>query len=405
MAYSLRARFVLPVGQPAIEGGWVTIEGDRIVAVGREAPPGEHHDLGDMALLPGLINAHTHLDLSNVETPLGQPGIGLVDWLGKIVEYKFANPSSWTAVERGLRESARLGTTTVVDMAQQTPVTDSVEAIGIGLVSLLELIAPSIDRVGVQVDRATDHLAADEGQRLWCAGLSPHAPYSVHPDLLSRAVGLSSEHHATLAMHLAESREELELIEQQSGPLRTLLEGLGIWGSTCFAQGMTTLSYLETLATAHRALVVHGNYLGDREIAFLADRAERMSVVYCPRSHAFFGHDPYPLEKMLAAGVTVALGTDSRASSPDLSVLAEMRNVFRLHPDVPPETIVRLATADSAKALGTSHRLGTIEPGRQADLTAVSLSDVEQADQADPYRWLLAGTGEVVGTWCRGRRV
>ncbi len=117
-------------------------------------------------------------------------------------------------------------------------------------------------------------------------------------------------------MHLAESREELELLRHGTGPLRALLEELGARDAALFRPGTRPLEYLRLLAQAHRALVIHGNYLDDEEIGFLGTNAERMAVVYCPRSHAWFGHSPYPLEKMLAAGVAAALGTDGEARRP-----------------------------------------------------------------------------------------
>jgi len=401
---SLRARWVLPVAGPAIEGGWVTVHEDRIVSVGTKRPSGTCRDLGNVALLPGLVNAHTHLDLSNIAGPLGRPGMRLVDWLGEIVQHRLVHPPTPAAVEKGLRESSRLGTTTLADIAQDTPSDETTESAGPEVFSFLELIAPTTDRVGQQIERAEKHLAASDGAKSWRPGLSPHAPYSVHPDLLVRAVALSAEHHVPLAMHLAESPEELELIRHGRGPFRELLKRLGAWDADAFPVGLSVLDTLRTLAGAHRALVIHGNYLGEEDIALLADQSDRMAVVYCPRTHAFFAHDPYPLEKLLAAGVVVALGTDSRASSPDLDVLAEMREVHRRHPGIGPEVIVRLATAGGATALGQHHRWGTIEPGRRADLVAIALPEATRKTETDPCRLLLECDGPVVATWCGGRQ-
>ena len=142
----------------------------------------------------------------------------------------------------------------------------------------------------------------------------------------------SIEHEMPLAMHLAESREEIEFLRDGRGPFRELLESRGGWDPTARPRGARPLDELRVLSRAHRALVVHGNYLDDEEIDFLGRQRRQMAVVYCPRTHAWFGHARYPLEKLLAAGAIVALGTDSRASSPDLSLLAEMRHVAREFP-------------------------------------------------------------------------
>jgi cytosine/adenosine deaminase-related metal-dependent hydrolase len=147
--------------------------------------------------------------------------------------------------------------------------------------------------------------------------------------------------------------------------------------------------------------VVHGNYLDDEEIEFLA-RQQRMAVVYCPRTHAWFDHARYPLEKLLAADAIVALGTDSRASSPDLSLLAEMRHVARTFPTLDRATILELGTLGGARALGLDSKIGTLEPGKRANLAAIALPD---AAAADPHELLLDADGPALATWVRGKRV
>ena len=126
-----------------------------------------------------------------------------------------------------------------------------------------------------------------------------------------------------------------------------------------------------------------------------------MSVVYCPRTHAYFGHAAYPLAKMLAAGVNVVLGTDSRASNPDLNFLEEMRYVAEHHPQISPERIVPMATIHAAQALGLDARVGTLETGKRADLAVVALG----SESADPYQTLFDKQTRNVATYCRGIRV
>jgi cytosine/adenosine deaminase-related metal-dependent hydrolase len=205
-----------------------------------------------------------------------------------------------------------------------------------------------------------------------------------------------------LAVHLAESYEEMQLLREGAGPLRDLLESRGSFDERAFPGGKRPLDYLRLLARALRALVVHGNYLDDEEIAFLAGNAEKMALVYCPRTHAFFRHDRYPLEKMLAAGVTVALGTDSRASSPDLSLLAEMRFVAKQFPEIDRERVLALGTLDGARALGRANEIGSLEPGKIANLTVVALPDDAVGD---PRHLLLESGGHVTQTWFRGQCV
>jgi cytosine/adenosine deaminase-related metal-dependent hydrolase len=230
-------------------------------------------------------------------------------------------------------------------------------------------------------------------------GLAPHAPYSVHPQLLRQVVRLAQAAQCPLAFHLAESREELELLATGRGPFREMLRKLGVWEEQLFPGQRRPLDYLRELAAAPRTLVIHGNYLRGDEIRFLAQRADRMSLVYCPRTHAFFRHAPYPLAKLLDRGVAMALGTDSRASSPDLSILAEMRFLARQYPEIARPTILRLGTLGGAQALGVDRSVGTLEPGKLAHLAIVALAD---RDAEDPYDLLFDGDAPVIGRWWRG---
>jgi aminodeoxyfutalosine deaminase len=427
MPTTLHARYVFPIDGDPIPDGIVCLEGERIVACGAGASPGNNtaggtsapQDLGNVAILPGLVNAHVHLDFSDVPSPSGYRGIRFVDWLRLVMEFRRQTPPNCQSTALGIAECLRGGMTAVGDIVQpnQPPAASPGE-----VTAFLELIAPTADRVAGAVQLAEAYLAdacvpllgtssakdnrqtghclyqavAHNGKRL---GLSPHAPYSVHPELLAAVVRLSQNHRVPVAMHLAESPEELELLRRAAGPLREFLEELGAWDAAAVQPGTRPLDYLRSLATAHRALVVHGNYLDDEEIAFLGKRAERMSVVYCPRSHDWFGHRIYPLQRMLAAGATVALGTDGRGSSPDLSLLNEMRFAAQRHPGVALRGILRMATINGARALGREADLGSLSPGKRADLAIVALPE---RSEADPHELLFDPAATVVACYCRG---
>ncbi|MEN6404857.1 MAG: amidohydrolase family protein [Thermoguttaceae bacterium] len=398
---SLKARYVFPVAGPPIPDGIVSWDGRRIVAVGRNAAGSEVRDLGNVALLPGLVNAHTHLDFSDLTSPLGSVGgsarVDFADWIRRVMARTRCDLSR--SVSMGLQESLRQGVTTLGEIAQPDWPLDALDDSPVQATLFHELIAPTRDRVAAALERMDGLPDSDARQR---QGLSPHAPFTVHPELLEAAVRRSAERRLPLAMHLAESAEELELMRTGGGPLRRLLDELGAWDGETVRTGVRPMDYLHRLAAADRALIVHGGYLDDEEIAWLADRAERMTVVYCPRTHRWFGRRAYPLEKMLAAGVGVALGTDGRGSSPDLSVLAEMRAVARWHPTVEPAMVLQMGTCLGARALGCENRAGTLEPGRRADWTIVALPRRE-AD--DPHRLLFESDEPVVGVSCCGRAV
>jgi aminodeoxyfutalosine deaminase len=179
----------------------------------------------------------------------------------------------------------------------------------------------------------------------------------------------------------------LRLLAEHAGPLVELLASLGAWFPSALPRGLRPLDYLETLQNAHRALVIHGNYLSTEEIEFIAARRERMSVVYCPRTHAYFGHERYPLWKMLVAGARVAVGTDSRASNPDLSVLAELRHINRRHRRVAPAKILEMGTLAAAEALGIDADYGSIAVGKRAAFAVIPV--VELRLRRDPSMHLL----------------
>lgn len=399
-ARTLRARYLFPVTGEPISDGVLSIAGERIVAVGRQPGGAEVEDLGNVAVLPGLVNAHAHLEFSDLSEPLGSPGMGFVDWIRRIIQrFRQQRSTSRGPIARGLQECIRSGTTTLGEIAQPGWPADLFEAATLEATVFLELIAPTPERIGPLLELAPQHIRAADPSGQWRPGLSPHAPYSVLPQLLSAAVSLSASGRVPIAFHLAESREELQLLRSSSGPFRDYFEELGTCDPDLFGRGTRPLDYLRTLAAAHRTLIIHGNYLNSEDIAFLAERAERMSVVYCPRTHAYFGHDAYPLEQMLAAGVTVALGTDSRASSPDLRLLAEMRFVAERYPTLARDVVLRLGTINGARALGRDHEVGSLEPGKYANLAVAALPD---HDATDPHELLFESERPVVATWYRG---
>ncbi|HEY3394522.1 MAG TPA: amidohydrolase family protein [Lacipirellulaceae bacterium] len=382
MAVSLQARIIFPVDRPPIEHGFVTIDGKRIVAVGANAPSGEVIDLGAVALLPGLVNAHTHLEFSHLSRPLGAPGMPLADWIRLVIaERGRSDDSGDEAIAAGLRESIRHGVTTIGEILAgnaspaygEADVTAFVEVIGFSRARAQSALVATIERIH-QFDRTIN--------RIWL-GVSPHTPYTVSPELLKQLVGMARGRGFPVAMHLAESADELELLESGTGRFQELLDERSMWDDAAIPHGSRPLDYLRMLAEAPRALVIHGNYLDEEECAFLAANSERMSLIHCPRTHSYFFHPPFQLSQLLANGVRVALGTDSRASTPDLDLLAEMRHVARLHPQLDPHDILRMGTLAGALALGRENEVGRIAPGTLANLVAIPVPEVAGATASD----------------------
>jgi cytosine/adenosine deaminase-related metal-dependent hydrolase len=387
MNYALQARWIVPIDRPPIAGGIVSVADGRIVAVGENTSGRPPTDLGDVALVPGFVNAHTHLEFSLLEKPLGTSGMPFADWIAQVVAWRarFGEQFAGDAPEckpiaaarrGGLAQSRAAGVAAAGEIAMPACPLDAYSQVpGIGVVALLELLGRAAERVQPLMDLAEAHISAARAAARVFPGLCPHATYSVHPQLLRQACALSAAEQFPVAIHVAESPQELELLASHSGPLVDLLAKLGAWIPSAMPRGARPLDYLETLQNAHRALVVHGNYLTTEEIDFVAARRDRMSIVYCPRTHAYFGHDPYPLAEMLRAGAHLAVGTDSRASNPDLSILAELRFLALRHPPVAPVAILEMGTLAAAQALGIEAEFGSITVGKRAQFVAVPIME------------------------------
>lgn len=380
--YTLRARWVLPIDAPPLEGGYVAVSDGVIAEVcGSNPDRGPVTDLGDVILLPGLVNAHTHLEFSGLAKPLGTPGMSLPTWIRTVIADRGrGDRDAAAAIAAGLRESAAAGVTTIGEIATSPTAIYDVDQSPRSLLfqEAIGFSAGRVDSVAAEMERRVE--AAGDA-----AGISPHAPYTVHPQLLARLVDLAISKQLPIAMHLAESREELQLLREGAGPFQELLAERSMWDGATIPRGSRPLDYLRQLARAPRSLAIHGNYFAAEEIEFAAAQRERMSVVYCPRTHAYFGHEPYPLEEMLAAGVQVVLGTDSRASNPDLNLLSEVQFAAGRFPGVDPAVLLRMATLNAATALGLGDFVGSLTAGKRAELTAVRCD----GDRNDPYRALL----------------
>jgi len=222
-------------------------------------------------------------------------------------------------------------------------------------------------------------------------GVSPHAPYSVRAALFANVADVARARRLPVSIHLAETTAELQLLRAHDGPFRDLLTELGVWDGAGLVSGIEEIidRYRENIV-----LFVHGNHLpGNSRLPPGA------TVVYCPRTHAAFGHAPYPLREFRAAGVRVALGTDSLASNPDLDLLVEARFLHSLHPDLPGDVLLRMATLSGAEALGWADETGSLTPGKSADLIVLPLSG---PDTAEPHALLFDSGAAIQRVMCRG---
>jgi aminodeoxyfutalosine deaminase len=399
-SHLLRARWIFPVSGPPIEDGVIAIDNGAIIRLG-SGPDPDAFDLGDVAIIPGLINCHTHLEFSALARPL-EPPAPFAEWIRSIIDYRRnAGAGVEAAIRRGLEEVHASGTARLGEIATSPASQAALQESDLDSTLFLEVLGLDDAAVTRQAAAVVRHCTDCVGPHLQ-PGISPHAPYSVHPELLRWAIDTAVEQGVPVAMHLAETREELELLSRGTGPLVDLLRSLGVWREGTIRKGMTIGDYLALLAEAPRVLVIHGNYLTDADIDFVSAQPH-MSVIYCPRTHAFFGHEPHPWQTMLQRGINVALGTDSRASNPDLNLWNEILFLRERFPDVPPATLLEMATINGAIALDCEETAGTLQAGRPADLVVLSLSE-DSRNQTAFERLLHRSTRGVRtmhrGQWC-----
>ncbi len=392
--WTLKARWIFPVNTPPIADGILTVDGERIVALEASRSRAVDLDVGECALLPGLVNAHTHLDLSGLR---GQcpPSADFTDWLRRVIHHRRGTTMEQTErdVRAGLAESLRSGSTLLGDISAGGVSWSILAESPLRSVVFYELLGLMEARAEQSLGFARDWLLEHRALTHCRPGFSPHAPYSVRTNLFSRIADEAHRFKIPLAVHLAESREEIELLRHRRGPFVSFLKDLGVWDANGLASSPAAV--MKHCDRDIPKLFVHGNYLTPT-----ARIPPNSPIVYCPRTHAAFGHAPHPFRSFLKRGIRVAIGTDSLASNPDLDVLAEIRFLRQRFPDVPGETLLRMATLSGAEALGWADETGSLEVGKSADLIVVPLSKVEGSD---PHDRLLRSDLPIRHVLCRGR--
>jgi cytosine/adenosine deaminase-related metal-dependent hydrolase len=381
------ARWVFPASGPPLPNGTVTVRGTTVEAVGPAGARAADVSLGNAAIIPGLVNPHTHLDLSGARgliTPTDPDHF--TDWLRGVIAYRRSRtPEQVQAdIRAGLAECLRSGTTLIGDIAAEGASWDAVAESPLRAVVFFELIGLSKERFQQAARAALRWVLEIDPEHLTCrTGISPHAPYSCRAEFLPTLISTPGVFAERLTVHLAETPAELELLHRHSGPFVWFLAGVGAWDASGLAWGPEQV--IDYTRGAKHALYAHCNYLPP-DTAFEPGQ----SVVYCPRTHAAFGHPPHPFREFLRRGVRVCLATDSLASNPDLDILAEARFVHQRYPDFPGETLLRMVTLAGAEALGWADEAGSLEPGKSADLVVVPLPD---RDAGDPHELLFAPDG------------
>ena len=393
------AEWVLPMTGPPIRGGRVDVARQRVVSVGPSTASDTAEpvlDLGAAVILPALVNAHTHLELSGLRGDV-PPAESMPAWVDRLLGQRGQSGTPQPAdMLRAVGESHASGTGLLGDISNTLASVPILEQAGVSARVFREVLGFPDAGAETLVDTAEAALTACGALTSVRLGLAAHAPYSVGPALfgaLDRAIRRRPA--APRCVHLAESPEELQFLRGGVGPWRELLDSIGRWNPDWAPPGCGPVEYLDSLGWLRQDLVaVHGVQLTDTELARLADRG--VTLVTCPRSNRWTGVGDPPIDRFFQSGVRLAVGTDSLASAPDLNLFAELASMRRCAPSVPARRLLTCATSAGADALGFGDAYGRIAPGRRAALISVSLpagiSDVEEylvnGITADQVQWL-----------------
>jgi cytosine/adenosine deaminase-related metal-dependent hydrolase len=380
------ADWVLPVDGVPIECGAVRVEGDRIAAVGPADELGEGERFSDAAVIPGFVNAHSHLEYA-VYAGFGD-GLAFGPWIELHTERKGRiGWDEFVAIARvGAAECLRSGITTVGDASFSGAAAAACAELGLRAIVYLEVFGGGLEELETRfaTNRRRVENFLSERVRL---GVSPHAPYTVSADLYAACAELG----LPIATHLAESQAEHDWLTTGTGSWQLFADILPPPPGTTGIRLLAERGLLDSNVVAAHCVKV------DAEEIDLLSRND-VAVVHCPRSNALLGCGIAPLAELRGAGLRVGLGTDSPASTPSFDMFEELRTALMTarareeRPDALSATAaLELATLGSARALGLDDEIGSLALGKRADLAVVSLKDSPYLPWEDPAAAVVFG--------------
>ena len=376
MTTTYHARWVLPITEPAIENGSVTVEKGRITYVGSRREHGESVELGDAILMPGLVNAHCHLELTAMRGFLED--LDFRRWILRLTSAKRAVLTAEALLDSaraGLEEGIAAGITTYADTCDSGVVIAAMREYGVRGIMYQELFGPDPAQCAAAIGDFREKLERHrrDTSDLVRVGISPHAPYTVSDDLFRASAALAEKERLPMAVHIAESEDEAQLIVEGNG---TFADGLRARGIAVEPRGGSPIALLEKLGVLRlRPLLIHCIRAGADDLAVVA--GHQAPVAHCPVSNAKLGHGIAPLLEILSAGIEVGIGSDSMASNNRMNLIEEGRAALLMqrarvgtHEALGAADVLELLTIGGACALGLAREIGSLEVGKSADLAA-----------------------------------
>jgi aminodeoxyfutalosine deaminase len=374
-----RAAWVLPVERPPIPDGAVVADGDTLIGVGTyrdlkaRFPSGSLLvDHGDDALMPAVVNGHTHLELTALEGSIPLPQEGFPSWIQQVFRHRAGldAASAQAGFRRGLLMLRASGVALCGDITNSGSTLSETVARCPGRLTFLELIGFDCDSLAGALDITVHGASSPSDLQGDGMSLAAHAVYSTSAPVIQQAKNWCRAGGKVFSMHVSEHEPEMEFLRTGGGYCRELLTALGRWVEGWVPPGGSPVAYLDTLGVLDaRTLLVHAVHMSSPDWETVASRG--CAVCFCPRSNHYLGSGKADVNRAIRMGIPAALGTDSLASNRDLNLFAEGAFLLDHWPDATPDAVLTMMTLGGARALGCQNRFGRLAPGKYAAVLAI----------------------------------